>query len=67
MTNDTIMVRIDMNMLIECIKHHPSACDEDTSQILEKIMAAFQSTIEREAAEFEDGRGFFEACLFEAL
>lgn len=66
MTNDTILIRIDIDTLCETLRDRENI-PENLEPILDRMMAAFQYKIEEQAQDFARGNGEFETCLFEAL
>ena len=66
MTNDTILIRIDMDSLCSALREREDV-PEDLEPVLDRMMAAFQSKLEAMAGDFAAGNGDFETCLFEAL
>lgn len=66
MTNDTILIRIDLTRVAEALNNR-GLPETDREQLLDRIMAAYQRRLDEDAREFEQGRGAFEACVFDAL
>lgn len=67
MTNDTLLLRIDLGAVREKLAARSDVPAEELERILDRMVAALHDRLEAGIREFESGQGDFEACLFDSL